>query len=214
MTIRQTIGLLKSQGYEVTYRTRSDGGVLITSINGQKFSGAKGNILARNLTGQTLTDRRRSQLAKITKARKHYRTHGKIATTEDLEKYRKRVMRKWKKAGLTGSISKYNLRKMVEDRGLKGAETYLEEMERHTENKAYIGQLEALYSRIDQDIVAVQFDTEEVSELEKLKDVVKQHENDITPEQIFKIFDWLYDWEHMRIEKAEVVRIRTEELLS
>ena len=205
---------LKSQGYEVTYRVRKDGGILITSIDGQRFKGAAGNVRARLLTGHTLSKRRTAQLTKITRERRVHPRKIPVETPADLERFRKRVMRKWRKAALTGSISKKNLRNIIEERGFEGAKTYLEEMERHTENKAYIGQLEALYQRINQDIAVISDDQRQVRELEKIKAIVRENENTITPEQIFKIFDWIYDWEMDRIEDVQIVRIRVEELLS
>lgn len=212
--VRQMVTELKSQGYEVTYRVRKDGGILITSIDGQRFKGAAGNVRARLLTGHTLSKRRTAQLTKITRERRVHPRKIPVETPADLERFRKRVMRKWRKAALTGSISKKNLRNIIEERGFEGAKTYLEEMERHTENKAYIGQLEALYQRINQDIAVISDDQRQVRELEKIKAIVRENENTITPEQIFKIFDWIYDWEMDRIEDVQIVRIRVEELLS
>ena len=45
MTTRQLVSELTSRGYSVKYRIRRDGGVLITSIDSQKFKGGKGKAL-------------------------------------------------------------------------------------------------------------------------------------------------------------------------
>ena len=65
MTTRQLVQQLQSQGYQVKYHIRKDGGVLISSINGAKFKGAKGNIYARQLLGVEISQRRSQQLSKI-----------------------------------------------------------------------------------------------------------------------------------------------------
>ena len=194
MKVRSIISRLTSLGYKVSYYERKDGGVLIRSINGQKFTAAKGNVYARTILGLELTTRRSEQLHKITRARSYYKTHT-IETPEDLEKFRKSVMRKWKKAGLRGSISKYNLKRMIADRGIEGAKEYLIKMEMRAEGKAYDSLVEALISRIEQDIAAVNDDLEEVEWLQKIKKLVEDNKEDFKREWIFIILDELYNWE-------------------
>ena len=195
MTVLNLVKQLQLKGYKVTYYKRKDGGILIRSINGQKFTAAKGNVYARQILGVEISQRRKSQLTKITKARPWYKTH-QIETPEDLEKFRKSVMRKWKKAGLRGSISKVNLKHMIADRGIEGAKKYLIEMERHTEGKAYYSQVEALISRIEQDIAAVSGDPEEVNWLLELKALIENRKEEFKVEWIFAIFEAVYDWEN------------------
>lgn len=211
MSVRQLIGELVSKGYKVTYRVRRDGGVIITSINGQKFSGASGNQRARLLTGHVLSLRRQQQLKKITKERVLKPRKIKVETPLDLEKYRKRVMRKWRKAGLTGSISKKNLRKIIEDRGFDQAKIYLEEMERHTEGKAYYGQVDALLMRIEEDMKFT--DDEEFSYLQQAYDLINENREDMKPDWIFTIFDELYKWEKNEIS-ASAFFVKVRDLLS
>ena len=212
--VRQLVTQLKSQGYEVTYRVRKDGGILITSIDGQRFKGAAGNIRARILTGNVLSKRRTAQLTKITRERRVHPRKIPVETPEDLERFRKRVMRKWRKATLTGSITKKNLRAIIEDRGLEGAKTYLEEMERHAEGKAYSGQLIALISRIDQDMAVMYDSPDELEELEKIKALIEQNKDNITPDMIFQMFDLLYNWEKDSNASAQALRIKIEQILS
>lgn len=195
MKVIKLVEQLKLKGYKVSYYKRKDGGILIRSINGQKFTAAKGNVFARQLLGVELSQRRGEQLRKITRARPWYKTHT-IETPEDLERFRKSVMRKWKKSGLRGSISKVNLKHMIADRGVEGARQYLTEMERHTEGKAYYSQVEALISRIEQDINAVSGDKDEVYWLNELKTLIESKKEEFKVEWIFAIFDELYNWEN------------------
>lgn len=214
INVRKMVAELKTKGYEVTFRVRSDGGILITSIDGVKYKGAAGNKMARLLTGNVLSKRRTAQLSKITRERKVKPRKIPVETPADLERYRKRVMRKWRKATLTGSISKRNLRKIIEERGFEGAKKYLEEMERHTEGKAYKGQINVLLSKLDQDIAIMYDSPDEVEELEKIKTLIKDNEDNITPQMIFNILDWLYDWEKDSNARARDLRIKIENLLS
>lgn len=214
VNVRQMVTQLQSQGYKVTYRVRKDGGILITSIDGQKFKGASGNVRARILTGNVLSKRRTAQLTKITRERRVHPRKLPVETPADLERFRKRVMRKWRKAGLTGSISKKNLRAIIEDRGFEASKTYLEEMERHAEGKAYSGQIIALLARIDQDIAVMYDSPDEVEELEKIKSLIESNKDSITPDVIFQIFDMLYNWEKDNGARAIDLRIRIETLIN
>ena len=194
MTTRQLVQQLQSQGYEVKYHIRKDGGVLISSINGAKFKGAKGNIYARQLLGVEISQRRSQQLSKITRERVVKPRKIPVETPQDLERFRKRVMRKWRKAGLTGSISKRNLRKIIEERGFEGAKTYLTEMERHTQGKAYFGTIEALLARIENDKDLVN-NSEDYEYLDKAYQLIEANKEDFKQEWIFQIFDQLYNFE-------------------
>ena len=198
MTIRQIIPELRQQGYNVTYKTRRDGGVLITSINGERFKGAKGNIRARLLTGHVLNKRREAQLTKITRERVLHPRKIPVETPLDMESYRKRVMRKWRKAGLTGSISKKNLRRIIEDRGFEGAKTYLEEMERHTEGKAYYSAINGLLARMEEDIQTLKAngDNESADWIQQAHDLIDSKKDEFRQEWLFAIFDYLYEFEN------------------
>ena len=212
MTIRQLKDKLIQQGYDVTYRVRKDGGILITSVNGHKYKGATGNRVARMLLGEKISERRQAQLKKITRQRVKKPRKIIVETPDDLERFRKRVMRKWRKAGLTGSISKKNLRQIIEDRGIRGAETYLVEMERHTQGKAYYGQIEALLLRIEEDEKFVQDDPEELDYLKRAYNLINANKEDFKVEWIFQIFDELYNWEKSLIT-ASAFYLKVESLL-
>lgn len=194
MTTKQLVIELKSKGYDVKYYTRKDGGILIKSIDGTKFSGAKGNIAARTILGYTLSERRKQQLTKITRERVVKPRKIPVETPYDLEKFRKRVMRKWRKANLTGSISKRNLKRIIEDRGFAGAKKYLEEMERHTQGKAYYGAIEGLLARIENDIEVIG-DGIDADYLQRAYDLIDANKEEFKQEWLFQIFDSLYNFE-------------------
>lgn len=193
MSTRQLVEFLQKQGHQVTYRIRTDGGVLITSIDGVKYKGATGNKVARWMAGEQLSERRGQQLQTVTRQRKVKARKIQPTTPANLEKIRVRVMRKWRKANLRGSISKRNLRQMIQDRGIEGAATYLEEMERRTEGKAYKASVEGLIARIEQDIISA--DEDDAEYLQKLIDLIRSKEDVFEQSWMQPIVDKLYDWE-------------------
>lgn len=192
LSTRQLVETLQKSGHQVTYRIRKDGGVLITSIDGSKFKGATGNKVARFILGESISERRAQQLVTITHRRKQ-KFRPRPTTPDALEKTRKRVMRKWRKTKLRGSISKRNLERMIEDRGVEGAAKYLEEMERRAEGYALPNQIEGLLARIEQDKVNA---TEEDKQyLQMLYDLINTYKDVFRQEWIYNITDKLYDWE-------------------
>ena len=213
MSTRQLVEFLQGQGHQVTYHIRKDGGLLITSIDGTKYSGATGNKVARWMAGEQLSERRAQQLKTITKNRGVKKKKLPPPTPMTLEKTRQRVMRKWRKANLRGSISKRNLKQMIEDRGIEGASQYLEEMERRTEGKAYKASVEGLISRIEQDIVSA--DEEDAEWLQKLIDLIRSKEEIFQQSWMQPIVDKLYEWEQDKtgLIKAHDVYIYAESLM-
>ena len=211
MKVKSLVSELLKRGYDVTYRIRKDGGILITSIDSHKYKGATGNRVARMLLGEELSARRKQQLTKITRERVKRPRKVIINTPEDLERYRKRVMRKWRKAGLTGSISKRNLRNIIEDRGIKGAETYLTEMERHTQGKAYYGAIEGLLARIQNDIDVG--DYEDTENLQQAYNLIDANKEEFKQEWLFPLFDELYNFE-MGLSTSSAFLIKVKSLLA
>ena len=62
-SIKSLINQMKAQGVKVNYRHRSDGGYIITKINGQSFRGAQGNTMARAWGHTRLTGAQKQQRA-------------------------------------------------------------------------------------------------------------------------------------------------------
>lgn len=215
MTTRQLVNELRAQGYNVTFYVRKDGGILIRSINGKKFAGGRGNIYARSILGVQLAERRTAQLTKITRERVRKPRKIPVETPEDLERFRKRVMRKWRKAGLKGSISKKNLRKIIEERGFEAAKTYLEEMERHSQGKAYTGQIVALLARLDEDMATLRShgQNEEADWIQKLYDLINSNKDNFKEEWIEAIRDELYNWENRNDYAAHDLYMKVESLI-
>lgn len=192
MTLRQMVNELQNKGYKVRYYVRNDGGIVVTSINNKKYTGKKGNRAMRLLLGEELSERRQAQLSRITRQRNWARP--KVTTPQQMERELKRVQRKWRKAGIKGTISKRNLKKIIEERGLSEAQRYLEEMERHAEGKAYNSQIEGLIARLQEDMLNLE-DSESQTLLQECIDLIEENRDSISPQDVFAIFDELYNFE-------------------
>lgn len=109
---------------------------MITSIDGRKYSGAKGNTEARQMLGIRLNKRRQQQLSynvgKFIRGKKKERT---------LKKKIKRALRKaqriWKKNKVQGELNAPNVKRHIKEYGMKEALRYLNRMMRYGQGLAY-----------------------------------------------------------------------------
>lgn len=192
MTLRESVKELQKRGINITYYERKDGGIVVTSINGTKYRGKTGNKVVRFMMNQELSSRRASQLSRITRQRNW--SSPRIESTEDMNRQLKRVQRLWRKEGIRGTISKRNLKIMIQERGFEGAKTYLIEMERHARGLAYNSQIDGLIARMEQDLVNIH-DENEQSLIQSVIDKLKANRDNISFEDVTRIYDELYNYE-------------------
>lgn len=144
MNLRQIVSKLQSQGHEVEFRVRSDGGIIIKRIDSQRFTyGASGNVAARYMVGEGagLSEAREKQLKYATK------THQakKPSLDEEIESEYKRVKRLWNrtfkskkgKPHPAGYFGKRRIRYAVEKYGKQEALRRIKEAERYASGIAY-----------------------------------------------------------------------------
>lgn len=182
MTIRNIIDILVSQGRKITWRQRKDGGILITKIDSKAFSGAKGNIMARQLTGQELSTARSLQLSKITQER---------IINKDLYSYYRKVKKKWKSTKRTaGEITWKKVKWQMKDNP-KEVMRYLLEKEKYASGIAYYEVVEALAQYIED-----YAQRKESPELQDLADEVRANADNIKDEWIYPAYQELYELDH------------------
>ena len=149
MKVIDIIYKLQGLGYSVTFRRRSDGGILITRINNRRYTGAKGNETARKLIGEELSSARREQL---TMALKH-RQKGISARDFDPDKEIKRLQRKInrlrrkRKVEGGGIITKTKIQYNIEQYGKEYTIEALKQQQRYAEGLAYDKNIQHLIDR-------------------------------------------------------------------
>ncbi len=206
MTIRETIRQLQREGHSVTFYERKDGGVLIRSIDGRKFTGAAGNLYARALTGQKFSTKRAAQLGRITWSGK--RAKSQISYKDiDIKKKLERVQRKWRKAfkdqpelgRKTAKQVKWN----IENLGRAETIRRLEEAERYASGKAYTKNIQYLIVKIEE--AAKKLHSQE---LQSLADDIRRNAYKIKESSIVPAYDRLYDLNHgdLPVDVANDVR--------
>lgn len=192
MNLRQLVNKLRQEGHSITYYVRKDGGILIKSIDGQRFTGASGNKLARAMSGETLSVKRSEQLTRITWSGKRAKAYFE---DREVKRLLQRVQRKWNKAfpHKRGEIPPVGLKTSkkvkwsLENRGREETIRLLTEAERYASGKAYTENIRQLADYVQD--ASLKYQSEE---LEELANSIRDNAWMILEETIKPAYDELY----------------------
>lgn len=191
MTMREVVMKLQSQGHSVNFYVRKDGGILIRSIDGETFTGAKGNILARQIVGTSISQAREKQLKYATRQRGVKRP----SLDDELEREFQRVKKIWKKAfkpkkgkpNPAGYFGKARIKYALQKYGREEALRRIGEAERYASGLAYSKNVQQLAYFIQQYAQSV-----DSPELEKLAQDLLDNAYAIREEWIAPAYESLY----------------------
>lgn len=190
MNTQEMIRELRKRGYKVEARKRTDGGWLITSINGKKFSGAAGNTEARGILGVELSTARQTQL--ISNVEEFIRGKKKEqALDPELKKKLRKVQAKWRKNKVRAKLTSKKVKRHVREEGKLAAERYLEKQTRYGEGLAYEENVEYLAQYIE-DIAKGITDKELQEASIKTANYVRSKSEIFKDEWIHKIYEYWY----------------------
>ena len=148
MTTKELITNLRLKGHTVAARKRSDGGWLITKIDRTTYSGAKGNQKARELLGESLSQKKLSQYRY--NVQEYIRGKKKQRTLEEkIKGALRKVQRVWRKNKVQGRITSLSVKRHVREFGEMEAYEYLKRMTRYGQGYAYEKNVEYLAQYID-----------------------------------------------------------------
>lgn len=192
-SMMSVVSQLVSSGHQVEYYIRKDGGILIRRIDGEHFTGAKGNARARQLVGSKLSEAREKQLAYATATRKAQRKLPNINKT--IEEEYKRVKKLWNKAfkakggkpSPAGYFGKARIKYAQKMYGEEEALRRIHEAERYATGIAYSKNVEHLAMFIQ--MASSQYQSEE---LQKVAEDLLNNAYAIKEETIAPAYDELY----------------------
>ena len=173
MTVIEIVRVLQSQGHQVDFYVRKDGGILIKNIDGQRFSAAKGNQRAREMVGATLSEARTKQLKYATRSRKQ----KKVKVPDKVKMEYLKVKKKWQKAFKSkggkphpaGYFGWKRIKYAYEKYGEEEALRRISEAEKYASGIAYSKNVESLAMFIYE--AGVEYGSQELISLsEKLRD--------------------------------------------
>lgn len=152
MNVSELITNLEKQGHKVKFRRRSDGGILITQIDRNKYRGATGNMLARQLLGVTLSEARKQQLQMAQRHRERHISTRHLDLNKEIEKAQRRINRKRRKHDIKGGgiVTKSKIQYHIEHYGKEETIEALRQQERYAEHKAYDKNIQHLIDRFNE----------------------------------------------------------------
>ena len=193
MTMIDVIDMLKDMGMEVKYFKRKDGGVRVTKIGNQRFTGSTGNKLAREMTGTALSERRTAQLKTIKTPKGQFgHRKRKEQLEEDIVKRIRKVQRKMRKnqVNRTGIVTQRNYRYVLEHEGKQEAERRLAQAERYASGLAYVENVDSLIQRLQLDNNKLQN-----SDIEEAIRIIKEKRETMKESQLSDLIDTTYEME-------------------
>lgn len=188
LTTKEVIERLEKKGHRVTWRRRSDGGILITKIDNTKYKGAKGNNKGRDLIGATkVSEKRLLALEKLTQ--RHIEKVRRVFVDELLKKQLKKTQRTRLKYHRTkeGKVTKKRLSQYIEAQGKDRALEYLKNRERYYKGLAYDENINFLTDRIRREA-----NLKGNKDYLDLIDIIESRKNFFREEWISKINDIMY----------------------
>jgi hypothetical protein len=207
MTIKDLAEMLSSLGHDITLRKRSDGGYIISKIDGVSFKGASGNIRARQIAGVTLSHARSYQLARIRPQKKVAPMKRKLAPIPaDIKKELRKAQREWRKThkDVGGTISTRGVRYQLEHYGEEVVRQSLNKAYRYAQGFAYIENVQTMILRFQQDMWKLS-DYEQAS-FERIITAIQNRTIRFKEEWINPIYNELYEFEKGVIDASELER--------
>ena len=207
MTIKDIIELLGQQGKVVQARKRSDGGYLITRIDGMSFKGASGNIHARKIVGAELSHARAYQLERIRPPKKVAPMKRKLTPIpSDILKEVRKVQRLWRKEhpDIAGTISIRGVRYQLETYGEDYVKASLNKAYRYAQGYAYIENVNWLLARLQQ--VLPKASPEDNAYIRLLIDRIQNKALSFREDWIHEVYEQIYEFEKGALSGNELLR--------
>ena len=156
MKLIEIVEQLQKEGHSVEWRKRSDGGIIITAIDGKKFKSlSEGNKEARKIVGATFSEKQMQQrvqnVNKYIKGRKKPKKIEKQTFIDQIKKELRKAQRIWRKQN-TGGGAKPSMPKVrwrIEHEGEEEAMRYVLRMQKYAQGIAWEDNVIHLCSRIE-----------------------------------------------------------------
>ena len=197
LTMIKVVAELQAQGHTIDYYVRTDGGILIKSIDGKKYTGASGNAIAREMAGASISQARIKQLKHITEKREKARKRRKppVPLSKTIQTEFERVRKIWNKRFKAkegkphpaGYFDKSRIQYSLEHYGEEEALRRISEAERYATGYAYTKNIEILAGFIREAGVMHQSE-----ELIQLADDILANGYSIEEDWIYPAYEKLY----------------------
>lgn len=198
MTLVELVNKLTIEGNNIKYRVRPDGGIIVTEINGVKYSGASGNAIVRTMTGAKLSEARRVQLQRIKPPKKvapQKRRKPELDTEikKELRRVQRKIRQRRKETGkFTGTVTTSNIRWTLEHEGKRAALEKLRQANRYASGLAYDANIDALIGYIAEVAAKFQGSPSDYTAFLELIEKINRARDRIREEDILPTYQILY----------------------
>ena len=170
--LRQVVRILNSQGHNIEYRNRTDGSIIVTSIDGRKTKIVEGNRTIRTMAGLPLSEKRKTQTArnvteKIIKP-------IKISTrTRDMLESAKKAL---EKSNVKMKLTTDRLREHIKLYGEEWAYDHTKKLKRYFQGYAYEENVDNLKNIFEDDFRKSKLRDKIIERIEKNKKKFKERD--------------------------------------
>ena len=208
MSLIELVKSLQEEGVEIEFRKRKDGGIIVKRINGERYSGARGNARIREISGATLSEARIKQTAYNVQRYIKGKRKNKQKLSDDLLKELKKVQRLMRKTKAKGHVTKRQLKHQFYEGGRRQAKEYLAKMSRYATGLAYEENVDFLADRIK--ALAESASANKMNRLntrlKRLANKVERAKSYFKEEWIEKVNGKLYDIEHAMFKEKDELK--------
>ena len=212
MSVWEMIQALARQGHEVSFKKRSDGGYLITKIDGIRYVGATGNKIARSLLGTSLEEALKANKGLAKTLTENIKIVQKKTRLEPIDEEIKKALRKtqrlWRKNNVAteaGMITTKSVRNSIKVYGKKVTLEKLEQAQRYARGIAYTENVKHL-----RDYILDYANELNNDDLRNLANKIWANRDTIMDKCIYPAYKRLYDLDKVGDDKLAIKQIALE----
>lgn len=171
MTLKNIVKNLNKTGHNITYRVRTDGGIVVTSVDGIKTKIVEGNRIVRNLANTPISQKRFTQTQRnITEKIIKPAIDTRISNTLH---YAQRLL---KNSNVKMKLTTKRLRENIDLVGEEEAYNHINRIKRYLQGYAYEENVDNLKNIIKHDFRKSELRNKIIDRIEKNKEKFKERD--------------------------------------
>ena len=170
--LRQVVKILNSQGHNIEYRNRTDGSIIVTSIDGRKTKIVEGNRTIRIMAGVPLSEKRKTQTTRNV-AEKIIKPIKISTRTRDMLEAAKKAL---EKSNVKMKLTTDRLREHIKLYGEEWAYDHTKKLKRYFQGYAYEENVDNLKNIFEDDFRKSKLRDKIIERIEKNKKKFKERD--------------------------------------
>ena len=172
MTLKNIVKNLNKTGHNIIYRVRTDGGIVVTSVDGIKTKIVEGNRIIRTMAGLPLSEKRKAQTSRNV-AEKIIKPIKISTRTRDMLAQAKKAL---EKSNVKMKLTTDRLREHIKLYGEEWAYDHTKKLKRYFQGYAYEENVDNLKNIFEDDIRKSKLRDKIIERIEKNKKKFKERD--------------------------------------